>query len=105
MKNKRIVRIVVGYFIRGLLLVVLAGPVPGQHARGVGERQRRGAEQLVEVADAALRAAPVEPGAQGRRRERGAVERPERGAVGLGPEMPASPGPRHPPEPRASDPS
>ena len=75
--------------------MVLPGAGPRERLTPVGDRDGRGPQQRLQVLDAALGAGPVQPVAQRARGERGLVQRPERRAVRLAPQMSTPPRPRH----------
>ncbi len=73
-----------------LVGVVDAAAVPGEHAGGVGERDGGCPEQGVDVLDRPLGGALREPEPERGPGQRGGVEGPERGPVGLRAEMPSA---------------
>ena len=73
-----------------LVGVVDAAAVPGEHAGGIGERDCRCPEQGVDVLDRPLGGALREPEPERGPGQRGGVEGPERGPVGLRSEMPSA---------------
>ena len=80
-----------------LVVVVGAEALPREHPLGVGQRDRRGAEQGPQVPDAPLGAGLGQALAQRRARQRRLVQGTEGRAVGLGPEVGP---PEHSPERR-----